>query len=549
MKLCAKNKLYMIGALVILLVMGLKGPLACAENPSRGQVRQPLNQEVAQKKEYIRRLMKQKEGEGTDVSAARLLLEQSRIAMQHGNTEECLRLLDRAVASLGEENAVAQTKSESIIPTKSIVRKIELPVGSGQFEVIELVPNHTSGKDIERYTSAFESYPLISKNGHVQLSVGSVPLMVKDVPNQKDTVKSEQIVSDCKDSPFGIHDIDKFDDRLVDLGTCWVRNAGRTSLVWNIAEPEKGKFDWSRTDAVLNDLHRNNICMIVNISTFNHWDQGRERGRGSKKLVKDINAYQSFLEKAVQRYPFVNAWQIENEPNNPMFWADTPENYLILLKASYQAIKHANPDALVVIGGASHPRALDENFWSQIFMLLEKEKEKAHCFDVFDCHWFLHADRHMENIEQLTEYIQNVRKKLDKVGYQDVPVWIAEMASYSAKPEGMSEASEQQHASELVKLYVRSLSLGVSKIFWVRLIEWSGFKGRSNGYFDNTGLISNPLNHGDSHEKLAYYSYKKLVEAFKGVNLKTAEALTLANHIQAYKFLKDGRPIYFVWGD
>jgi hypothetical protein len=177
-------------------------------------------------------------------------------------------------------------------------------------------------------------------------------------------------------------------------------------------------------------------------------------------------------------------------------------------------------------------------------------------FDVFDCHWFLHEDRYLENLEQLTNYIQKVKKTLNQVGRPDAPIWISEMASYSGSPmiatrsglrkKNMPQISEKEQASDLVKLYVHALSLGVSKIFWVRLVEWSGYNIK-NGYFDNTGLINNPLNDGESNKKLAYYSYKILTELLGGIDLKTIETLSLREKVYAYRFFKNGESIYIVW--
>ena len=430
---------------------------------------------------------------------------------------------------------------------------VELPVASEKVEVTELVPNAASGKDIGTYPSAFKSYRVNTNHGTVQLSLGASPVLVREITEQTENKQTNQTIYTCEGSPFGIG-YDKFDDRLVDLGVCWVRPE---TLPWALAEPEKGKFDWSQTDAVLNENNRNNLYMVVTISSFNHWDQGRKRG-GGNKLVKDIDAYQTFLQKAVKRYPFVKAWQIGNEPNYQRSWADTPENYLTLMKVSYQAIKRANPDALVVIGGVSDPNALSEGFWPEIFKQLGRWKEKERYFDVFDAHWFLHQDKYKEDIAQLTRYIQNIRKNLNEAGYKDTPIWITEMASYSGSPAIRSRSrtqeknkphiSEKQHAGDLVNLYVHALSLGVSKIFWVRLIEWNGFNVR-NGYFDNTGLINNPLNDGESHKKLAYYSYKKLAETLKGVNPKTIEVLNLGKQLHAYKLSKNVHPVYFIWAN
>ena len=189
---------------------------------------------------------------------------------------------------------------------------------------------------------------------------------------------------------------------------------------------------------------------------------------------------------------------------------------------------------------------------------MNKRGGKERYFDVFDAHWFLHESNYTENFKQLTDYIQNIRKKLNEVGYQDTPIWIGEMASYSGSPfiatrEGAIKRnkpyiSEKQHAGELIKLYVHTISLGVSKMFWVRLIEWNGYN-RMYGYFDNTGLINNPINDGESHKKLAYYSYKKLAEILKGVDIRTIEVLNLGKDVYAYKLIKNGHPIYFMWAD
>jgi hypothetical protein len=554
---CSKKISYIICSFFLIFAIYLIDPIYSKAQPSRGREFQPADSEISFKKGQVRRLIEQRKKEGVDVSEALSLLEQSRIAIQRGEKKECLRLLDNAIALLGEKEFTKQTQRESVVTTKNVEKIVELPVGSAQVEVTELVPNLTSGRDIGTYTATlFKSYSLSAEKGKVPLSVGSIPLFVREIVNQKDSRQTKQSPFNCKDSPFGIHDIDKFDDRLVDLGACWVRHAGLTALVWDIAEREKGKFDWSRTDTALNDTYRNNIHMVVVINSFNHWDQGRERGPGSKKLVKDIEAYQSFLQKAVKRYPFVNAWQIENEPNYQRLWADTPENYLTLMKVSYQAIKRANPDALVVIGGVSDPNALSEGFWPEIFQQLDRWKGKERYFDAFDAHWFLHQDKYTEDIAQLTPHIQKIRKKLSEVGHLDAPIWISEMASYSGSPiivtrsglreKNMPKISEKQQASDLVKLYVHALSLGVSKIFWVRLIEWSGFNIK-NAYFDNTGLINNPLNDGESHKKLSYYSYKKLVEILKGMDLKIIETLSLREQVHTYRFLKNGESIYIVW--
>lgn len=432
---------------------------------------------------------------------------------------------------------------------------LNLSVGSDKVEVTELVPNLDSGKEMKSDASGFTNYLLSAENGAITIKVSSIPLLIKEIKDKKLRKERRPILLDSKASPLGLHNA--FDARLADLEVDWVRYSGPPGLIWDIIEPEKSKFNWSRLDSSLNETHQHGIHMLVNVTTFNNWDQGIKRDDKRRepgiKLVKDMEAYQSFLEKAVLRYSFVDAWQIENEPNSRFFWNDTPENYLRLLKISYKAIKRANPGALVVIGGVSDPMALNGDFWSKVFLYLEKEGEKERCFDVFDCHWFFHHMRQMENIEQLTDYVQNIKRKLDRIGYQDVPIWMTEMASHSGKPTAigcsMPEISEKQQASDLVKLYVHALSLGVSKIFWVTLVENHGYGRTPNDYFDNVGLINNPLNDGESNNKIAYYSYKKLAEVLKSFEWKDIKKLKIKDNVCVYKFLNNEQSFYVVWAD
>jgi hypothetical protein len=47
----------------------------------------------------------------------------------------------------------------------------------------------------------------------------------------------------------------------------------------------------------------------------------------------------------------VRYWQNDAEPNNPVFWAGTKEEFVAQLKVFYRAVKDADPDASVVVGG------------------------------------------------------------------------------------------------------------------------------------------------------------------------------------------------------
>lgn len=69
----------------------------------------------------------------------------------------------------------------------------------------------------------------------------------------------------------------------------------------------------------------------------------------------DTAEYAQTIGRLAAAHPEVEAWEVWNEPNLPQFWRGGPDpaRYARLLNASYDAIKRANPAALVVFGGTS----------------------------------------------------------------------------------------------------------------------------------------------------------------------------------------------------
>ncbi len=349
-----------------------------------------------------------------------------------------------------------------------------------------------------------------------------------------------------------------------------MRLSGPSGVVWDADEPEKGRYNWLRIDKSISLFYKHNINMVVTILCFNKWDQGtktlKDPGIPVTKLPKHLKEYQSFLSRVIERYdgdgiddapgsPVVHYWQIENEPDG-IGWKDTSKNFAKLVKISSKTIKEANPNAKVVLAGIATP----DGFYRFYVPMLEelakmKENPNERNFDVVDIHWSLETGGDYRAVKghAMKTLVSDIRSKLDSIGYKDVPIWITEMSTYCGKPRGLNpnsfliEKSEADHASELLKSYVYPMGLGIKKILWTfGLVDRHNFGGQGvNNYFDTVSLIHNPRNSGKSHKKLAYYTYKLMVDKLKGSsNIIT---LNLGEGVYAYKFLKDGRSVYVLW--
>ena len=445
------------------------------------------NEEIYQTAMKLQKLIKKKQSEGVDVSKALSLDLQSRESMRQGQPEECLRHLKEAVSILQEKGYQPQKLSRNVVST----------------------------------------------------------------PGRKD-------------SPFGIHEVRFYSEDEVnaikDLGIQFTRNAPYGSIVWEEIEKTRGQYNWNYSDGNITAAYDLGIKSFITIYP--------NRTKGPSKVPDNLDWFLEFLEKASERYdgdghsdapgsPKIDVIQIGNEVDGP-FWDDTPENYALLLKKSYLAIKSVSPHMKVAIAGVATPTGF---YYSYIPILDElnrlKQNPNDQYFDIFDIHWSAQFPGDHDHAVitlplgqyELKKYVSDVKNAVKQLNYENVEYYITEMSDYSDSPQGYDYHSETYHAGSVIKRYVYSLAAGVDKIYWSGIFEEHQFGGRKNGYFDHVGLINNPRNDRKSHKKLAYYTYKKMVEILEGSDWNTIETINESDGIFFYRLMKNGKPVWVGWND
>lgn len=388
------------------------------------------------------------------------------------------------------------------------------------------------------------------------------------LPPPSSSISSKQsssrpaVLSSSFDSPFGFHENLGREDYFTDIGAKWIRLSGPVGLVWTADEPERGKFNWERMDNVVNYYGKIADNILVTVNSFNEWDQ-QMIGANKHKIPNDLSGYANYLKTAAKRYPQIKYWQIENEPANE--WADTPENMAKLVKTSAAAIREINPQAKILLAGAAVPGEF-EYFYRPLLAELQKleRQDGVKYLDAVDLHWsgqFENKDKSQATYLKVTisnkdyDYkteIKTIRKILDDLGYKNDQIWVTEMSDYSGKPSDSAylEQSEKEQANEVFKRYAYSLAVGVKKIFWASLMEFHNYGNVGvNNYWDNVGLVNNPQNDGESHKKLGYYTYKKMVEVLEGSDWNNIQTIQEQGGVYVYKFMKGGKPIWVAWND
>ena len=122
---------------------------------------------------------------------------------------------------------------------------------------------------------------------------------------------------------------------------------------WRDIEPEKGNFDWEKTDFIVGTaLRYGGVDLIVRLDFQPEWARAGCSDQGPPNNLQD---YADFVTAVATRYQGqIAAYQIWNEPNLAREWCDQspdPAAYAQMLRVAYAAIKAADPAATVISAG------------------------------------------------------------------------------------------------------------------------------------------------------------------------------------------------------
>ncbi|MBI5793514.1 beta-galactosidase [Candidatus Uhrbacteria bacterium] len=276
------------------------------------------------------------------------------------------------------------------------------------------------------------------------------------------------------------------------------------AFVWNVIEPEKGVYDWSLPDATMQAAGEANIVMSAVIQPFASWDQDVDPEAYKENCkaidfgyydfqagngVTDVDAYKTFLTAVVERYDGdgvddmpglttrVEAWEIGNEVEGTCGgYGGNPEGYGELLKLSYETIHAADPDALVLNGGALEvvgngpgPKET-KKFWETFF-----EKGYDAYLDVFNFHYNRERAGALESPEDWIAHL-NFFNTLMEGSQGTKPLWVTEFGTYSGTPK--ESALPGEIPSQARSLPMQSSEFQASWFFRYGVIGFENGLGR-----------------------------------------------------------------------
>lgn len=135
-----------------------------------------------------------------------------------------------------------------------------------------------------------------------------------------------------------------------------------------------------------------------------------------------LGQYASMISQIVARAgSAIDYWEVWNEPDTAQFFTGTPQQYAAMLRAAHDAIKAANPDAQVLLGGISGTGGM--SWLAQVFAV--PGPDAAHAFDIANIH-------ERGGLDQLTFDLAGWRRFLSGYGFAG-PLWVTEHG-YPADP-------------------------------------------------------------------------------------------------------------------
>jgi hypothetical protein len=275
-------------------------------------------------------------------------------------------------------------------------------------------------------------------------------------------------------------------------------NTIRVPLQWQFIRIRPGEYDWNGVDRLIKGAQTKQIEILFNIRTTFQQDAQKRKSQRAPTQIKsgsvDIEPWLHFMETLANRYRGQGiSYEIENEVNEENLWKGTLEEYLEMLKACYDVIKKADPQAKVLPPamscgiirnfqpGVARQEALKwHDKWLQAILSTRK-------FDVVNIHDYYFPSEIVANGLTFRDYLEHIQGFMKKSGLGDRPIWITETGFVSKPTETsgrMDQGSPEKQAKWLTEAYQQAFEFGVEKVYWLLLND----RKEKEPYFGSMGL-------------------------------------------------------------
>lgn len=182
----------------------------------------------------------------------------------------------------------------------------------------------------------------------------------------------------------------------------------RLEFPWPLIEPQRGVFDWRRSDYIVRQVDRQGLALLPVLVYSPPW---AATGASRPPRAGDFGR---FAKRFAARYGrSIDYYELWNEPDIARYWEGTQAEYVSrVLVPGYRAIKAPDPQAKIVLGG---PAKADAGWLHGIY-----NHGGGRFFDVMSYHDYT------GDPAALARNAFTVESVLEAHGQGSKPIWLAE---------------------------------------------------------------------------------------------------------------------------
>ncbi|MHA6480928.1 glycoside hydrolase 5 family protein [Paenibacillus sp. strain BS8-2] len=352
------------------------------------------------------------------------------------------------------------------------------------------------------------------------------------------------------DSPFGVqtHFVNilnnpAWDPKIMPLvskmGAKWIRD----ELPWGKVEPDT-RGDYQFPDYLTNYMNAAKEQGLSSYSILNYgnklYDVDDEGFGAAPHTEEGIQGYASYAVALLQQYgDQIKGVEVWNEYNSTAPWnrgpcKSDPNCYYEMLKATYEAVKAANPDVLVTgPAGVTLPYGWLERLFATGAL------DYLDAVTVHPYKWWA-PDTVVDGTDASTKRVEDLIKQYNNGGFK--PIWFSEIG-FPTSTQGKQHVDEATQAQYVIPTYVMAASEGLEKLFWYDFMN-DGL-GEANQEH-NFGLIRNAGDKlGAYTPKPSYVSYAVMARQLTGAAY--VERDNAPEDVFSYVFNKNNEDVRVIW--
>ena len=319
----------------------------------------------------------------------------------------------------------------------------------------------------------------------------------------------------------------------------------RCSLGWDDYEPERGQYDfvWLRQFVELAARHGIKVRPYIGYTPRWAGTAGSADGMDWNNPPADYMAWYEFVYHLVyvlRDYPNVLSYEIYNEENVQFWWDGSIDQYKETLRLGALAVRAANPNAQVLLGGFVFP---DVNWLRSI-----TQDGLAPYYDVTPFHAY--PETWTESAVVVENYLgpgyREFVRENKRLG-EGEPIWINEMG-FSATPD-RSEVQQANWWARAVSTFLADPDIEHIGVYEIKdlALDKEAIGDEKNHYLGITRT--------DRSKKLAFYTVRMLVDLLNTGKITVADgdvtvAVSAGKSSELYWHLfkrPDGKQVFFVY--